>query len=78
MSLIVTLKKVREFFSSNCLGYGKPFYQSKTFWINVIAMASLAVQCKYGFIISPEEQVAVLGVINLILRAITKEEITLK
>jgi len=54
----------------------KPFYYSKTFWINAIAVAALIAQAKYGFIISPEEQAGVIVVINLLLRVITKKELT--
>lgn len=72
------IDKIKEFFASDALGFGKPIYKSKTFWVNAIAVASMLVQAKYGFVVSPEEQLCVLGVINLILRAVTKEEITLK
>jgi len=54
----------------------KPFYLSKTLWINVIAVMALLFQLKLGFLISPEEQIAILAVINLIVRAITKEELS--
>ena len=54
----------------------KPFYYSKTFWINAIAVSALIAQAKYGFIVSPEEQAGVIVVINLILRAVTKTELT--
>lgn len=53
----------------------KPWYYSKTFWINLIAISALIAQVRYGFIISAEEQVAILAVINLIVRAITKQEL---
>ena len=56
----------------------KPFWKSKTFWANIIAVVALIFQTQFGFVISPEEQVAILGVINLILRAVTKEPITWK
>lgn len=49
----------------------KEWYKSKTVWINIIALAALIAQTQTGFIISPEEQVAVIVVINLILRFIT-------
>jgi len=42
----------------------------------VIAVAALIAQAKYGFIISPEEQAGVIVVINLLLRVITKKELT--
>jgi hypothetical protein len=55
----------------------KTFYLSRTLWINAIAVAALIVQSKFGFIISAEEQIAVLAIINLIIRALTKEELSL-
>jgi len=57
---------------------GKPFWRSKTFWVNIIAVIGIMTQTQFGFVISPEEQAALLGVINLILRAVTKEPIGLK
>jgi len=56
----------------------KKFYESKTFWVNIIAMVALVIQEKYGFVIAPEEQVAVIAIINLVLRAITKKPLELK
>ena len=53
---------------------GKKFYLSKTFWINVIAMVGLVVFNKETFIADNPEMIGgVLVVLNLILRAITKE-----
>lgn len=49
----------------------KVWYKSKVLWVNVIAVVAMLVQAKYGFIIEPVDQVAILGVINLILRATT-------
>jgi len=53
----------------------KKWYKSKTLWANIIYLIALLVQEKYGFIISVEEQLAILAIINLILRAVTKEEL---
>lgn len=53
----------------------KKWYLSKTLWINLIAMGALIAQVYNGFIISPEEQLAILAVINLAVRLITKEEL---
>jgi len=55
---------------------GKKWYRSKTLWVNLIAILVLIIQTQTGFIISPEEQAAILAVINLILRWITGEPIT--
>lgn len=50
----------------------KKWWKSKTLWINLIAVGAIIVQIKYGFIVSPEEEIAVLAVVNLIVRAFTK------
>jgi len=51
----------------------KKWIRSKTLWVNIIAIVAIILQTEYGFVISPEVEVAALGMINLILRAITKE-----
>lgn len=56
---------------------GKPLYLSRTFWLNLIAIAAMALQSMNGFVISPEEQMAILAVINIFIRLLTKEEIEL-
>lgn len=56
---------------------GKPFFKSKTFWTNMVAIVGTLVQMKYGFIISMEIQALALSLINLGLRAVTKEPIVL-
>lgn len=54
---------------------GKKWYTSKTVWANAFAIAAVAAQTKYGFIIGLEWQTLFLSGINLVLRKITKEEI---
>lgn len=54
---------------------GKKFYQSKTFWANVIAIIGLSAQIKYGYVVSPEIQTLTLALINLVLRSYTKQPI---
>lgn len=53
----------------------KTLIKSKMFWVNLIALGAMIVQAQYGFILDPETQLAVLAVVNVVLRAITKEEI---
>uniref|UniRef100_A0A7V3JAA7 Uncharacterized protein n=1 Tax=candidate division CPR3 bacterium TaxID=2268181 RepID=A0A7V3JAA7_UNCC3 len=53
----------------------KPWYLSKTIWVNLIAFIAMIVQNLTHFVISPEEEAAILAVINLILRMITKKPI---
>lgn len=54
---------------------GKSILGSKTFWINLIALIALIVQTQFGFVIGAEEQIAIIAVINLVLRVVTKEPI---
>lgn len=51
----------------------KPWYTSKTLWVNAIAFAALLVQSfGTGFVIDAEHQIGILAVINLVLRLVTK------
>ena len=52
---------------------GKRAWRSRTIWVNIIAVVALVAQMEFGFVIDAEEQVALLAVLNLFLRAITKE-----
>lgn len=52
---------------------GKKWYLSKTIWANAITIASLIF---YGQELGADTQLAVLGVVNTLLRLITKEPIT--
>jgi hypothetical protein len=57
---------------------GKKWYLSKTLWVNTIAVVGIIVQGQTGIdYLDPETQVAILGVINLILRVVTSEKITM-
>ena len=53
----------------------KQIWQSKTLWTNLIAIIALVAQTYTGFVIDPEKQVIILGVVNTLLRLITKGEI---
>jgi len=53
----------------------KKWYLSKTLWVNIIALTAIIAQTTTGFVIDPASQAAILAVINLILRAVTGEEI---
>jgi len=56
---------------------GKSIWTSKTFWTNLIAISAIIAQGMTGKqIIDPEIQASILAVINIILRAITKEPIS--
>ena len=55
----------------------KPWYASKTLWVNAIAFVALLVQSfGTGFVIGAEEQVGILAVLNLVLRLVTKTGIS--
>jgi uncharacterized membrane protein len=54
----------------------KKWYHSKTIWVNIIAATAFIAQSLTSFVIKPEEQAAILVIINLLLRAATKEELT--
>jgi fumarate reductase subunit C len=54
----------------------KKWYLSKTVWINVIALAGLIVQTQTGFLLTPEVQAMALTLVNLAVRAVTKQELT--
>jgi len=51
----------------------KKFYQSKTFWVNILSAVGLVVQTQTGFIIDPSIQAIGLTVVNTGLRLITKQ-----
>ena len=53
----------------------KSYWTSKTLWVNVLAIAAIIAQGQFGYKISPETQVSILALVNLVLRAITKEAI---
>ena len=53
----------------------KKWYVSKTVWVNVLAVAGIGLQSQFGFVFTPETQAFVLSLVNLGLRAVTKEEI---
>ena len=56
----------------------KKLWTSKTFWLNILAIIVVAVQTQTGFVIDIEAQAAILAVVNLALRVITKTEIVWK
>ena len=54
----------------------KKFWESKTFWANVLGIGAMIAQSANGsFVLPPEWQAAALGVINIFLRLITRTEI---
>jgi hypothetical protein len=55
----------------------KKWYKSRTVWANLIALFSALVAHLTGVEVSAEEAVALLAVVNLGLRIITKTELTI-
>lgn len=53
----------------------KPFYYSKTFWMNLIAIIILLIQTNTSFVIGAEIQVLILAIINIVIRSYTKQPI---
>jgi len=51
----------------------KRWYTSKTLWANLLAIVALVAQAEFGYALDVEAQAALLAVINLILRALTKK-----
>ena len=51
----------------------KRWYTSKTLWVNLLAIVALVAQAEFGYLLDAEAQAALLAIINLILRAITKK-----
>lgn len=55
----------------------KAFWLSKTFWINVIALAAIIAQSVAGKeIINVEAQASILAAVNIVLRFVTKSAVT--
>ena len=55
---------------------GKSLWKSKTFWTNVVALLAMIVQSTVGFALSAEAQIGILAIVNVVLRAVTKEPIS--
>jgi hypothetical protein len=49
---------------------------SKTIWTNIVAVGASFAASKFGIQIDAATQIAILGVINLILRIVTKQPVT--
>ena len=53
----------------------KKWFTSKTIWVNVLAVAATFATSQFGVEVSAETQIAILGVVNFILRIVTKSEV---
>jgi len=54
----------------------KEWFLSKVLWVNTIGIVAIIVQSYTEFIIDPAMQASILLIINIILRAITGEEVS--
>ena len=55
----------------------KAWYLSKTLWVNFISIVGVFTAKQFGFEITAEQTVTILGVINAILRFITKQPVSI-
>jgi hypothetical protein len=55
----------------------KPWYASKTIWVNVLLGVGVVVAGTLKFTVSPEETAAIITLANLVLRALSKDKITI-
>lgn len=53
----------------------KKFWESKTFWVNTLALVAIVAQSMWGWVLTPEINATILGAVNLILRFVTKSAI---
>lgn len=58
----------------------KMWYESKVLWINIISLMAIVFQIVTNneLVIDAETQALLLGVVNMVLRVVTKDEITFK
>ena len=52
---------------------GKKFYKSKTVWLNVLALVGIFLSSYFDITLTSEQTGAILVVVNLILRVVTKQ-----
>ena len=55
----------------------KPWYRSRTMWLNILGIVAFISQEQFGFVISPELQGLILFTLNLLLRLDTQSGIAL-
>ena len=62
----------------NTVVVNKKWYLSKTLWFNILSILAMLLQTGSGIMIAPPEiQVTLLAVVNVLLRSITKTNVTL-
>ncbi len=53
----------------------KKLWQTKTFWVNALALIGLVIQSYTPYQLNAEAQISILAGVNILLRAVTKTEI---
>ncbi len=56
----------------------KQYLTSKTLWFNIVALIAIITAGQFDFVLDGTMQAAMLVVINIVLRVITKEELVWK
>jgi len=56
----------------------KNYITSKTMWVNFVAIIAIIAQGQFGFLIDPAAQAAMIVMINMVLRAVTGDELAWK
>lgn len=54
----------------------KPWFYSKTIWTNILAIVGVLLAQYTGVTLSADETIAILAVVNLVLRVVTKTGLT--
>lgn len=76
-TIINDLGLVKDFANAR-VWFGKRWFLSKTLWVNAVAIAAMLLQHQYGLVIDVEEQMAILAVINIIVRLVTSQPLVLR
>ncbi len=57
---------------------GKPFWKSRTFWLNIVGAGAMVYNYYTGSPVPSEALASILAVLNLVLRFDTKEPVSLE
>lgn len=50
----------------------KPIWKSRTLWLNLLALVAFVLQAQYKFVLPADVQMAILAVLNFLLRFDTR------
>lgn len=53
----------------------KSIFESRTVWVNLIALLAFVVQQKFGYVIDQNMQMEILTAVNIWLRSVTKDPV---